>query len=503
MTESLWMQQEAFPSAPRLEQDEACDIVVVGTGIAGLSVAYELTLAGRSVLLIDRSALCGGMTARTTAHLAPICDDGLTDLIDQRGDELGRGFLQSQAAAVKRIERHVRTLSIDCDFRRLDGLLFPAVGMSRGDAEKFRDREYEAAHKLAVTAGRIEGVGLEGFGSAACLRYPDQATFHPLRYLNGLLADFRARGGCVFANSPVVEIEEGERIRLKIESGRTITASIAIFATNSPINHIAEIHSKQAPYRTYAIAFEIPKGSLPDALYWDMDDPYHYVRLQRGAEADIVIAGGEDHKSGEANDGGARFQALAEWTRKIIPQLGRETARWSGQVMETFDYCGFIGKSPGRYNMFIVTGDSGQGMTHGALAGILIRDLIVSGSSHWEAVYDPARKPPRTIGNYISENLTAVKNFAEYVRPGEISSPDDLKPGEGGVMRDGLKKLAVCRDLDGKVHTHSASCTHMGCIVHWNATEQCWDCPCHGSQFAADGTVLNAPAIHPLESSQK
>lgn len=500
MTQSLWMMQEGFPSAPKLEQDEACDIVVVGAGIAGMSAAYELTLAGRSVLLIDKGALFGGMTARTTAHLAPICDDGLSDLVKQRGEELARGFQESQAAAVDRIEHHVKTLGIDCDFRRLDGILFPAVGMSRADAEKFRNREYEAARKLGVTAGRIEGVPLEGFGSAAALRYPHQATFHPLKYLHGLLEDFRARGGRIFHNSPVVEIKEGESLRLKTRNGRNVTASIAVFATNSSINHIGEIHSKQAPYRTYAMAFEIPKGALPDALYWDMDDPYHYVRLQPGkGDTDFLITGGEDHKSGEADDGETRFRSLAEWTRQLIPQLGREVARWSGQVLDTIDYCGFIGRSPGSSNMYVATGDSGQGMTHGALAGLLIRDLIVKGSSPWEAVYDPARKPPSAIGNFINENLTAVKNFAEYVSPGEINSPDDLKPGEGGVMRSGLKKLAVCRDLEGKVHMHSATCTHLGCIVHWNTTEQCWDCPCHGSQFAADGSVVNAPAIKRLE----
>jgi Rieske Fe-S protein len=124
--------------------------------------------------------------------------------------------------------------------------------------------------------------------------------------------------------------------------------------------------------------------------------------------------------------------------------------------------------------------------------------LIVEGSSKWESVYAPDRTPPAGLANYVNENLTAVKNFAEYLLPGEITSPGDLNPGEGGILRDGLSKLAVCRDKSGQVHTHSASCTHLGCIVHWNSTEQCWDCPCHGSQFAPDGTVLNGPAMKPL-----
>jgi len=498
-TKSLWMKDTEFPSAPRLDRNERCDVAVVGAGIAGVSIAYELALAGRSVVLIDRGPLLGGMTSRTTAHLAPICDDGLSELVEVRGEELGRGFQESQAAAVDRIEQHVKDLRIDCDFRRLDGFLFPAAWMDEKEAAKTCDEEYKAAGQVGAPAEHATGVPLKGHESSPVLRYPDQATFHLLKYLRDLLSDFEKRGGRVFANSAVTEVEEGEQVRLHIEGGGTIAAGNAVFATNSPINAIVAIHSKMAPYRTYAMAFELHKGGLPDALYWDMDDPYYYVRLQPGPEdTDYLIAGGRDHKSGQADDGEARFDALEARIRALVPELGAETARWSGQVLDTVDYCGFIGRSPGSANVFISTGDSGQGMTHGALAGLLIRDLIVGGSSKWEEVYDPARTPPASLTNYINENLTAVKNFAEYLLPGEIKSVDDLKPGEGGILRDGLSKLAVCRDESGQVHTHSASCTHLGCIVHWNSTEQCWDCPCHGSQFAPDGGVLNGPAIQPM-----
>lgn len=498
-TKSLWMKDTEFPRAKKLQKQERCDVAVVGAGIAGVSIAYELALAGRDVILVDRGPLLGGMTSRTTAHLAPICDDGLSELVKVRGEKLGRGFQESQAASVDRIEKHVDDLDVDCDFRRLDGFLFPAAWMTEEEAEKICDEEYEAAGKVGAIVEHGKGVPLKGHESAPVLRYPNQATFHPLKYLRALLADFEKRGGKLFADSAVTEVEEGQQVRLVIEGGATITADNAVFATNSPINSAVAIHSKMAPYRTYAMAFELPKDSLPDALYWDMDDPYYYVRLHPGAD-DVasLIVGGRDHKSGEADDGAARFDALEAWIRALVPALGKEQTRWSGQVLDTIDYCGFIGRSPGRKNVFVSTGDSGQGMTHGALAGILIRDLIINGSSEWERVYAPDRTPPTALANYVSENLTAVKNLAEYLLPGEIESAEDLNPGEGGILRDNLRKLAVCRDQSGRVHTHSASCTHLGCIVHWNSTEQCWDCPCHGSQFAADGTVLNGPAIRPL-----
>ena len=173
---------------------------------------------------------------------------------------------------------------------------------------------------------------------------------------------------------------------------------MAVFATNSPINDRVELHSKMAPYRTYAMAFTLARGTLPDALYWDMADPYHYVRLNPGpGSIDYLIAGGADHKTGEADDGDVRFEAVDAWIRALVPALGKEVARWSGQVLDTIDYCGFIGRNPGSKNVFVATGDSGQGMTHGALAGILLKDLIVNGASPWEAVYDPHARRRRVL----------------------------------------------------------------------------------------------------------
>jgi Rieske Fe-S protein len=289
-------------------------------------------------------------------------------------------------------------------------------------------------------------------------------------------------------------------VTIRTANGNTVEAGSAVVATNSPINDRVALHSKMAPYRTYAMAFTIPKGALPDALYWDTMDPYHYVRQETGPGAvNYLIAGGGDHKSGEADDAFARYDAIEAWTRRIFPQVGKETHRWSGQVLDTIDYTAFCGRNPGSKNVYVHTGDSGQGMTHGAMAGLLIPDLITSGGSKWAETFDPSRKPLRAITNFARENMTAIKNFAEYVAPGEISSYDDLERGKGAIVREGLRKVAAYRDQNGKLHKCSAVCTHIGCHVHWNSLERCWDCPCHGSQFDIDGTALNAPAVSPLE----
>jgi glycine/D-amino acid oxidase-like deaminating enzyme/nitrite reductase/ring-hydroxylating ferredoxin subunit len=505
-TKSLWMRIEVLPDASSLDGNLKADTLIVGSGFCGLSAAYELSQAGQKVIVVDRGSIAGGMTSRTTAHLAPICDDGLSTLVSLRGLETAKLFQQSQAAAVDRIEAIVDRHAIHCDFRRLDGYLFPAMEMDRDEARKEQAKEFEAAHKVGAAVEHAHGVPLKGFKSAPALRYPAQATFHPLKYLRAVAQAILDAGGQIFANSAVTKIEEMKGgVRVVTDGGSRVTADRAIFATNAPINDRLEIHSKMAPYRTYAMAFTVPRDTLPDALYWDMADPYHYIRLQPGqGSSDYLIVGGEDHKSGEADDGNRRFDAIESWIRGLVPALGKEVHRWSGQVMSTIDHCAFIGRNPGSERVFVSTGDSGQGITHGALAGMLLKDLILHESSPWEKTYDPARKTVKGIVNYVSENVTALKNFAENFLPGDLDfeSLDRLKPGEGGILHDGMHRLAACRDKDGTLHVQSGVCTHLGCHVNWNSTEQCWDCPCHGSQFAPDGTVLNGPALAPLTEAK-
>lgn len=493
---SVWMDVQVAPAAAPLSENTKIDVAIVGAGIAGLSIAYELTLRGRSVLVLDRGPIAGGMTSRTTAHLAPICDDSLAELLSMRGQELARGFQASQSAAVDRIEAIQRDLAIDCEFRRLDGILF----LDPASAQSILDDEVSAAGAIDVEVERGSGLPLETLQDRPFLRYPDQATFHPLKYLRGLAEALQKNGARLHPFSAVEEISEDQSgVHLRLASGLTADASYAVVATNSPVHDLFALHTKQAPYRTYAMAFEIERGTLADALYWDTEDPYHYVRLTSGADGkDVVIVGGEDHKTGQADDAPARFAALESWIRTLLPDLGPELHRWSGQVMDTLDYGAFIGRESQRERVFVTTGDSGQGITHGVLASLIIPDLIDGKDNPFAAVYDPSRKPLKAATTFVTENSTLATNLAQYLMPGELASVDELEAGQGAIIRDGLTKIAAYRAEDGTLYQRSAVCSHLGCHLQWNSLERCWDCPCHGSHFAPDGSVLNGPAIMPL-----
>jgi Rieske Fe-S protein len=249
------------------------------------------------------------------------------------------------------------------------------------------------------------------------------------------------------------------------------------------------------------IGLSVPRGSVDRALYWDTPHPYHYVRLADGAGADdVLIVGGEDHKTGQEDEGHAPFAALEAWTRERFPMAGDVRHAWSGQVLEPVDSLAFIGRNPGDAdNVYIVTGDSGNGMTHGTIAGILLADLIAGRENAWSTLYDPARVTLRATPRFAKENLNVAAQYAALATPGDIGSPADLAPGTGAILRRGLKKVAVYRDDSGAVHEFSAACPHLGCIVQWNGAERSWDCPCHGSRFHAEGRVINGPAMRGLE----
>jgi glycine/D-amino acid oxidase-like deaminating enzyme/nitrite reductase/ring-hydroxylating ferredoxin subunit len=478
-----------------LTTDLDTDVAVVGAGIAGISVAYELTKAGRRVVVVDAGAVGGGMTSRTSAHLASAIDDRITTLIRLHGEAIARLAVESHAAAIDRIEAIQRDEAISCDFRRLDGFLC----LAPGNEEALLDEELDAARKVGFAGVEKLSRAPLGGDAAPCLRFPHQGRVHPTKYLAGLARAIEAQGGRLFADTRVVSVTGGASPILDTEKGQHVTAAAIVVATNTPVNDRVTTHTKQAPYRSFAIAMRVPKGSVADALYWDTATPYHYVRLQEGdAAGDFLMVGGEDHKTGQEDDGAARLAALEAWARERFPAAGAVEHRWSGQVMEPVDGLAFIGRNPGEDGVFIATGDSGMGMTHGAIAGMLIADLVLERENDWAALYDPARLTPKAAGAFAKENLNVAAQYRDFVTPGDIATPEELEPGEGAVMRRGLRKVAVFRDEESRLHEHSAICPHMGCIVHWNTLEGCFDCPCHGSQFAVDGGVLNGPAISGL-----
>ncbi|MGI8905016.1 MAG: FAD-dependent oxidoreductase [Candidatus Sumerlaeaceae bacterium] len=505
-TTSVWMQTATLPTPAPLSGTVSAEVCIIGAGIAGLTTAYLLAKQGKQVVVVDDGPLAGGETCRTTAHLASALDDRYFEIERLHGAQGSKLAYQSHSAAIDRIERIVREEGINCEFTRLDGYLF--LGPDH-DADLLETEMKAAHHAGHVMVELMNHPPLTSISTRPCLRFPNQGQFHPLQYLAGIAAAVQRLGGRLYTGAHVEQVRGDDAgVTVTTKQGATVLAHSAVVATNSPITSFVSIHTKQAAYRTYVVGIQVPAGSVPRALYWDTGDPYHYVRLQHSSETqargyDLLIVGGEDHKTGQAHDMDDRFAALEAWAREHFADVKDVEFRWSGQVMETDDGLAFIGRDPAHQpNVYIATGDSGMGMTHGTIAGMLISDLILGNPNEWEKLYDPTRKRvhPSALGTWLKENLNVAKQYADYVTGPDMEDVMLIHPGEGAIMRRGAKKVAVYRDPMGGLHEMSAVCTHLGCIVQWNSTEKSWDCPCHGSRFGADGHVLNGPAIKGLES---
>ena len=494
---SVWHASATLPDFPPLKGDGYADVCVIGAGIAGLTSAYLLLRDGKSVTVIDAAGVGAGETGRTTAHFFPP---------DERYAEIERGFGADQAALVADsyhratdcVEAIIRREQITCEFERLDGFLFNP----QGQWDNTLEREYAVTTRLGLNVRRVERVPGLGFDTGPCLCFANQAQFHPLKYLDGLVRAILRMGGRIHGHTRALEIKgDGELRSVITETGR-IEAAAVVVATNTPFNNRVVMHTKQAGYRTYVVALEVPRDALPRMLMWDTGDPYYYVRLASADGHDLLVVGGQDHKVGQDDHPQHRYAQIEGWVRERFPMAGQVAYRWSGEVMEPSDGLAFLGRNPLDHdNVYIITGDSGNGMTHCTAGAILIDDLIMKRPNNWTELYAPARKAFHGVGEFITEQANTLAQYADWLRGGDVESVEEIGAGEGAVLRHGGKLLAVYRSDDGGLQAVSAACTHLGCAVHWNAGEKSWDCPCHGSRFAADGTVLHGPARRPLSAA--
>jgi len=496
---SYWTESNTHPfPTESLTRDLETDVVIVGGGLAGISIAYFLTQAGRKVALVEDGYIGSGETCRTTAHLSTALDDSYVKLEKNFGKRDTRIIAESHREAIDLIEHIIRKENIDCDFERLSGYLF----LHPTDKNDSLQKELKVALRSGVNVQELMQVpGIPG--EKNCLCFPRQAQLHPLKYLMGLCRVIDKNGGKLFTETHASEINPGG---IRTSNGFTIKATHVVIATHAPVNDRYTMVLKQVPYRSYVIAALVEKNILPKAFWWDTGDqsvkgntPYHYVRLQVYSDKyDLLLCGGEDHVVGNADLEVDRYSLLERWTREQFP-IKDVVSKWSGEILMPMDSIAFIGRSPWyKDNVYMVTGDSGSGFTYGTIAGVLITDLITGRKNKWERIYRPSRFTFKTSGRFLK---TLKDDFGSTLKKWFYSDGMDislLEKGDAKILKLGRDICGVFRDENGKLHIVSASCTHLGCILVWNRYEKTWDCPCHGSRFTYEGKVINGPANRDL-----
>lgn len=489
----IWLATASVPRFPPLTTDKSTEICVIGAGIAGLTTAYLLAKDGKHVTVIDALGIGAGETGRTTAHFFPP-DEWYTDIEHSFGTNNARLVAHSFASAIDKVESIIREEGIECEFERLDGYLYTMPGNGFKDL----DKEFAAAQRAGVDVDMMDRVPGLSFGTGTCIRYKNQAQFHPVKYLAGLAEAIVRLGGEIHCDTQAVDITGNDAVQKIRTPWSTIRAQAVVVATNTPFNNRVVMHTKQAGYRSYVVGMRVPRGSVPRILLWDTGDPYYYIRLETPdtlGEHDILIVGGADHKVGEDEHPEHRYDEIERWVRQRFPMAMDVAYRWSGEVMEPADGPAYLGRNPADdKNVFIITGDSGNGMTHTTLGGMIVTDLIMGRSNPWATFYDPARKVKHGLGDFVKEQADTLSYYGDWAKGGTVESVQEIPAGEGGVVQHGMHKMAVYRDDTGGLHAVSAVCTHLGCVVHWNSAEKSWDCPCHGSRFSTEGQVLHGPA---------
>ncbi len=494
---SLW-QQTAEPlqvnnAAPVIKYD----VIIVGAGITGISLAHRLQNAGLQCLVLEAHNCCFGTTGGTTAHLNTLLDTPYTTIIKNFGEDNAKLVAQSVKEAIHNIERNIEQHQIDCGFERTPAYLFA----QNDDQQKELQNIVEACEKVSVPVHYANAIPVN-IPFTKAIEIPSQAKFSPVKYVYELAKAFINAGGRIIEQTAVTghtqrtdEVTNEAIIEVQTATNIAYIAKTLVYATHIPPG-VNVLHLRCAPYRSYAMAVKLSNVNYLDELCYDMYDPYHYYRTQVIDGEPYFIAGGEDHKTGHEENTAACFNRLEAHVRKYF-NVESITHKWSSQYYEPADGLPYIGALPGAGdNIFVATGYGGNGMVYSQVATILLAELIITGNSAYKDLFDPNRvKPIAGFANFIKENADVVKNLVSgLVTREQLESLSELAHGEGKVVVYEKHKIALYKDMDGKLHIVNPTCTHLKCSVGFNAAELSWDCPCHGARYSIDGEVLNGPA---------
>lgn len=491
---SIWAATSPDLAFPSLSRDIEADVAVVGGGITGLTAAYLLSKSGANVVLLESDQIGSGVTGYSTAKITSLHALTYSKLERTVGEEKARIYGAANQAAIEEIASIIRALSIDCEFERQSAYTYAQ------SEEHLRaiELEVEAATRLGLPAGFVGQIDLP-FDIAGAIRLDNQAMFHPRKYLVGIAQHLAENGVEIFENTRAMTIRGSGPATVMTGRGNVV-ASHVVMATHFPFFDRALYFARAFARRSYALALKIDTAP-PTGMYISADEPTRSYRPCATLGPAGVIIGGEGHKTGQDPDTPKRYEALEAWARENF-DVGSIDYRWSAQDYVTSDGVPFAGRSHlWAKGIWVATGFKKWGITNGTAAAMLIADLISGADNPWTSLYDPVRTEPlKSPALPIKENLNAGVEFVKGRIESSASDIDSLPPGEGAIVKMDGKKTAAYRHHDGALSKVSATCTHLGCIVSFNAAERTWDCPCHGSRFDLDGKVITGPAVRDLEA---
>ena len=495
-TKSIWHEFTKPQNYPVLRNNLEADVAVIGGGITGITTALLLSQKGYKTAVLESLEVGGGTTSHSTGNLYSTVDKNLAQFHGKYDAEAVRKIILSRTAAITQIESWTSKYDLDCDFKRVPWVMYS--GLSEYNS-KIED-EYKYAQQAGVPVTWAEGANIPGtFTKAVAVN--NQAQINPMRYVRGLANKIHRENLLIYENTTVLKVDEKDDHVLLETTGGTVTARFAVHATHTP-KGVKVYHTLLGPYREYGIACLAGNQYFPEGIFWgyyQKEKKYSSRLYERDGKRYVLIVG-EPHKVGQSENNVQAIKNLEEFAAREFG-LTEVAFRWGGQHYRPADLLPYIGRESKASNIFVATGFSTDGLVYGTLAGMLIAAEIAGETNEWADLYNAHRFTPlKSAKQFLKENINVAGEFLKDL-PGvrDTSEFEDVQPGTGAVVEKDQSKIAAYRDDTGKLTLVSAVCPHMKCIVSWNNAEKTWDCPCHGSRFKPNGTVLEGPAFHALQ----
>ena len=493
--QSYWMASTLQTEYPTLNEDLKVDIAIIGGGITGISCAYMLNKEGIKTAVIEADRILQGTTGYTTAKITSQHGLIYSKIKSQMSEEFAKQYADANESAIRMIEKMANEHQIKCDYSPQSAYIY---SLQSEYIDKISD-EAKVASALGIKATFLDEIPLS-FPVKAAVRFDNQAQFHPRKFLLALAKNFTNNGGNIFEQSRVVDIEEDQGNYVIITNqGKKVTAKKLIIASHYPCYNKTRLYfARIYTERSYVVAIRT-RESYPGGMYIAAEESGHSLRSQMSENGELILVGGEQHKTGQGEDTSKNYEALIDFSNETFT-VEDIPYRWSTQDCMTMDGLPFVGhftsKTP---NMYIATGYGKWGMTNGIASSMILRDLIISGKSPWQDVYNPSRLTiSSSAKNFVIENL----NVADKLIEGKLfplQEHVEIKPGKGEIIEANGERAGAYRDEQGTLHVVNTTCTHMGCECNWNSAEKSWDCPCHGSRFSYEGDIIEGPAVKPLD----
>ena len=428
------------------------------------------------------------------AKVSALQETKLREIRKLHGAAGAEAYAQASLAAVERIDALVREEQIDCSWERVADYTY-AADESQVDAV---EQQADAAREAGLDAALVDDPPLPfGVRCAACVER--QGQFDPVRYVRGLAAKVDGDGSRIYESTAVVDVKESTPCEVRTLAGPTVVAADVVVATNYPLLDRGLFFTRMEAARSYLVAARI-RGEPPDGMFITGGSPSRSLRGYRAGGESWLLVGGEGHLIGSDEAQPARYEALERFAREHFDVID-VPYRWSTQDGMPSDKLPYIGPYiPKSSHLFVAGGFQKWGMTNATIAATLLADRLTGRENPYASVFDPNRITVRSAPQVAKAQLWVARHMiGDRLSYAQVGSAQDVPAGEARVVRAGLGKIGVFRDEQGVAHGVSLRCTHLGCLVHFNAAERSWDCPCHGSRFDIDGDVIAGPATRPLE----